>query len=220
MTAICDMNGLLWTVDDLNKKWANTFIEAEFPKADKFLKAVIRLRDFGNASVNISLWENGKVVPHTISHKALQVVEDRPSPCITNLNDTEAMMFTYNPERQWRRGLCSDNAFFFFQPGVRPSPYPMDSFPTIELAFHPQHANLEESLNTFQKKNSKVRTRAISNRYWLFRKDGEDSVRLYRRQAFMGSFIGKKFFVSNAAKIFNEEINMELPVLRTKYSYA
>jgi hypothetical protein len=34
----------------------------------------------------------------------------------------------------------------------------------------------------------------------------------------MGSFIGKKFFISDSARILDEELRTELPILKDKYA--
>jgi hypothetical protein len=93
------------------------------------------------------------------------------------------------------------------------------SFEIANLIYKPVHVHLTEAIDQFRSSED-VKGRALNNRYWLLRKTKDEPIQLFRRKCYIGSFIGKKFFISEDAKIFKDELYKELPILKEKYGYA
>lgn len=227
-TQINKMNGLAWTADDLQKKFGHTYVRATVKNGEKvvvnnglvcIVNAAYMLEQPSSDSVSFqypSTNVDGKWIDGVAKYKDFLIEEDRPDPCISNILDT-AFIFCYNPARQWQRGFNSQNAFIFTAPSFTQTPGAWTKRLALNI-LHPEHTHLEVAVQWF-KDNPQGRSRALNNRYLLLRTDTDETLKLYRRKAFMGSFIGKKFFVNDAARIFDDELKTELPILRDKYAF-
>lgn len=156
----------------------------------------------------------------------LFIMEERPEPCLSNIGADRAFCFRFNPDRQWRRGFCSYNSFLFgcesptgLMPGG-PSPSHEFGFDVAAKILQPEFCSLEDALEQF-KRSKTMRGRVISKRYWCIRSNPEAAIQLFRNQAFVGSFVGKRFFPEETAgEIMKEELKMELPILKEKFYAA
>lgn len=215
------LNGLEWTPHDLQAKFANSYVIAEFDdKKGSSAKTptLVYIYEVSGDMVGIKLPSKQTVV---VPYSSFHVIDDRPAPCISNWtmshgrpNHVSAVMMMYNPERQWRRGFGNNNTFLFWSSSpepCKPTPQLVWDFRIAELVANPVHsglANLDQALSSLRENKSHTGL-ALDNRYWLVKsKDG--TVKLFRRRAYVGSFLGSKFFYNEAAKILEEELR-EIP---------
>lgn len=218
-TQINKLNGLDWTPDDLDKKFRHSYLYAGIKQSDGTVKRdVVYIHraagDDGSSKV-VQHQSNGGSVINT-PYSQFIVEEDRADPCISNLGSFDAFLYCWNPARQWRRGWCSDNSYIYRAPTISVYPVQFD-FSYAELIWKPKHVHLDDALAEF-KASGIVKGRALNNRYWLVRKTKDETIQLFRRRCFIGSFIGKKFFASKDADILQEEIKKEMPILKEKYA--
>jgi hypothetical protein len=80
---------------------------------------------------------------------------------------------------------------------------------TANSIWKPTYSTLEESIKLMKKKTGPL-ARALSNDYWLLR---GDSIQLFRRRAYCGSFVSTKFFANEDARIMMPELLKEIPTL-------
>lgn len=226
------LNGIKWTPEDIVKKFGNTFIYGSVAgSVDQVL--YLQTHDAGHFVVTSIKNTKGVVVPAA----KIDLVEDRPDPCMSNCGN-RAFYFCYRPRRQWRRGVCKDNARIMYPPfkaqvveekkkhihgfdepvEIVPGQVTKEASFTPEEAvaiFNPQHTSLAASIE-FLNKADALASRAVSNDYLLYR-NSSGELQLYRHMALLGSFLGKKYFVNRAAACLNEELYSELPEIR-KYA--
>jgi hypothetical protein len=214
------LHGVEWSTNDLSEKFSHSyFIASLVDKGITILdKGVVWIDSAYDGNNQCLIRKDEKSELLLLPYSGVLIVEERPLPCISNLGDTGAFMFNYNPARQWRRGFCAYNSYLTWYPWKKPvngneGEWMWD---VAKAIVKPVHLHLDEALAAF--KNDKVIARALSNQYWLVRR--KDDIELYRGRAFVGSFLGKKFFSNEIASILSEELRMELPVLTTKYKYA
>lgn len=213
MVRIDQLNDLKWTAEDLDKRYRHSYLAASVQQPDgTFKKDVVYI---GNIHDDAVTYQTKQGPLAEVSIKKFFVEEDRADPCISNFGLDSAFFYCWNPARQWRRGWCTDNSYVYQGPLISPSP--VIDFLYAGLIYKPQHMHIDAAMEQF-KSEASTKARALNNMYWLLRKNKEAQVQLYRRRCFMGSFIGKKFFISSDAKIFNDEIEKELPILGKKYA--
>jgi len=237
MTRFDELNGLKWTTDDLEKKFSNTYVEATLfgnsPVKPLLEKTLVFIRHGAYGHDNFDLDNNQPIqinsalirYPKTgdpnkdwtegqFPYSKIFITNERADPCITNYNQT-AVLFRYNPERQWKRGFGSHNSFVYFAPNVKHhQPQAWQNMLAYRILY-PEHMHIDDAMKWFAQ-NPEGSARALNNLYWLIRTDGV--IKLYRRRAFIGSFIGNRFFSREDARIFEEELKMELPILRKSYA--
>jgi hypothetical protein len=233
-TLINKLNGLNWTADDLQKKFTGSYVQATIldtntgkPLIEKKLVYISNPGYCMNSSgtqMGVQYHANTSIAPGVVSWgekmakwKDFLIEEDRPDPCITN-TEKGAVMFNYNPDRQWKRGFNGFNSFLHFAPDlITRTGLSYWNREIAELILNPSHSYLDDAIKQLRD-NSLLKGRALNNRYWVVRESEENVIKLYRRKAFMGSFIGKKFFISDSARILDEELRTELPILKDKYA--
>lgn len=223
LVPISKLNGLDWTTEDLAKKFNSAYVVAQI--GINGTPTLCYIGHFaGDAmtytySVKEPLSGGSVVKKKEIGCKINQfyIVDEKPWPCITNVARSGAVLMSYNPDRQWRRGFGGQNCFITY--GCPFGVYADSMAWTFELAeavVSPVHSTLQAAIAELRAPaNQALGARAISNRYWLIRKPGDDTLNLYRRKAFVGSFLGKRFFINDDAKILKEELKMELPAVLT-----
>lgn len=223
-TNIETLHGVFWNSHDLEQKFSNSFFVGELykegGKKNPLHKGLFYIK---NAS-----WEqNGGVgilcryivgasqQEAWIPYKGAFITEERPSPCITTIGKS-AYIFTYNPDRQWRRGFCVYNSYIHSTPSFTKDTH--WGWEVAESVANPKHYSLEEALKEF-KEDKGITGRALNNSYFLLRKaTSPKEIRLYRHFTFLGTFLGNKFLLRSDASIFSEELRMEIPLLRKQYA--
>jgi hypothetical protein len=233
------LNGLKWTGDDLQKKFADTFVKGTVVLKNK--KEQNGLVYIANPWVMHDLDDETKIyvegkaysAPNvwnsfSVPHKDFLLEDDRPQPCISNciyryvdesgskvIEGQSAFMFTYNPARQWKRGFNANNSYMFVpsrRAGEWGNLHIEPKYAANVLA--PVHQPLDVSLEEMRK-DKKVIARAISNRYWLIRQG--EAIALYSKKAPLGNFVGTRLFVGDGARLLSHEISKELPEVRINY---
>lgn len=217
-------DGLKWAPEDLSKKFGSSWVKCQVKANEPYHI----LKDMNGYAHIDQAWHNhtttcmlsmkGKQFQVPWSH--FFIIEDRPPQCITNWSNG-AILLTYNPDRQWRRGIGHHNVFLHVTPTITLAHHHTEvqwCEDLIRCFFEPDLSTLDSAFTQF-KENPKLHGRALSNKYWLIRSKTDDVVKLYRRKAFMGSFLGKRFFVNEPARIFREELVKELPILKEKYAF-
>ena len=217
------LNGLQWTPHDLEAKFSQSYVRASIQygsteKGDKKeFSGIVYIVAASHGPGSSAFLEPVSETPQkgvSVLWKNFIVEDDRPPPCISNFA-THAFLFNYNPERQWKRGVCSSNSFIWKAPTLQCEPS-VDHGLALAI-FEPRHSSFEEALAAFQK--PEITGRALNNSYWLLRRQPKDPIKLYRKRTFLGSFLGKKFFITREAKILTEELLFELPLLKEKYAF-
>lgn len=216
-TPLSKLNGLDWTWDDLNKKFFHSFVKAKLGPNEP--EQIIFIHDVNPVAVAYNVYDEKEktyLKLQKISSDNLLITQERPDPCISNAGETDAFIFCYNPERQWKRGFADHNCFLHWGKYTKDGPFSRGSI-TGEYTskiISPQHSHLADALKNM-KNDSAVQARALTNDYWLIR--AGDFINLYRKRAFLGGFKGNKFFLNESAKIMQKELEMELPILKEKY---
>lgn len=219
-TPIKQLNGLNWTPDDLTKKFAHSYVLAtttQYPNPAVFF--IDSPADGGKALITPK-----DLKSYFCFHKDFFVIEDRPPICTTNVGENNAVVFRYNPERQWRRGVGTFNCFFYMAPTLRLYDGKGLGWDTADAVFKPSYSTLDDALKQFRA-NDKLVGRAIKgagNAQYLLTRDGPKApINLYRDRTLMGSFTGTKFFtVQEAGRLFSAELTKELPALRESYAFT
>ncbi len=228
-TRIDMMDGLKQEPKDLCSKYDGSYLLASIPSqkvtnepvyiqtagagghSGSYCVSFAPLKDFLSPDAR-----KGRGVKYTeVPYSDFLVEEDRPNPCISNLRES-TLMFSYNPERQWRRGVSEGNSFLYY-PSTTTASFKKGrlSYDGALAVIFPQHTALPKALEELKEK--KVVSRALSNKYWLI-KTGT-AISLFRRFAKMGSFQGNKFYANELSlELFRDELMTELPLLKEKYA--
>lgn len=234
------LNGLRWSGEDLQKKFADSFVRATVVSKGKkisdnglvYITNPCVYEDLDNPS-KMSV-EGRAFLAHNnwtsfiVPHKDFFLEEDRPQPCISNcvyryvdedvgrmVEGHSAFMFSYNPARQWKRGFNQSNSYLFcpIQKGGDWGNLQVEAKYALNV-LTPIHQPLSVSLEEM-KKDKNIRARAISNRYWIIRQG--EAIALYSKKAPLGNFVGERLFVGDGARLLRHEIAKELPEVRMNY---
>jgi hypothetical protein len=224
-----NLNGVNWEPNDLNKKFSFSYVVASAQdKVDNELVFITTAALVTGSSVHTYFWhknnKTSKLEEATTKLNQFHVLEDRPDPCITNLENS-AYMMVYNPERQWRRGFGIQNCFLLGPQFTNMNTAMRTNigggtnwrWDVAEAVLNPKHQSIDAALDDIIT-NPKISARAINNRYWLIKSGTDEIVKLYRRQCFIGSFLGKRFFYNEDARILRQELKDEFPQLVKKYA--
>lgn len=223
------LHGVDWDKNEISSKFQGSWFLAKVPQSNG-VPTLINIQDgdhIFNAGAGAHIGCVFTFIDPTTkkesksvlaAYEDILIMEERPNPCITNVGTTNAMAFRYNPERQWKRGAGPYNSFTFWAPKLSTSGSSLWSSEIAESVFYPNHCTLEAAINQF-KYGKDVMGRALSDKYWLMKSKGEEVLRLFRHNTFVGSLIGKKFFINEVAVILKEELKTELPHLKEKYAY-
>ena len=218
---IVNLYGLNWTHDDLQKKFTGSFVLAQEADAHGTLlnKKTVYYIECGyigeGNKANVSRKDKSGIL---ITHKNFIVSEDRPDPCITCYKD-HAIVFRYNPERQWKHGAGPHNTYIYVTPNLGHRYDVGWDFDIAQAIFFPVHYSLPDALTHFKENRNQTGV-ALSNKYLLARTRSGDPIKLYRSRTLMGSFMGTKFFsLEEAGKLFAKELTAEIPILKERYSF-
>lgn len=215
-----NIDGVKWTPKDLQEKFGNSCFMLSYDDPYTKLKttSVCMVEKFSENGETFVLNVKDKSIGLSLSN--VEIINERPIPCITN-HGSNAFIFNYNPDRQWKRGVAAGNSFVAYSPYPgrlsRVHNYGNDLLVAI---FTPDHCKSLKDAILDMKVNPKCTGRAINNLYWIMRKDKDSDILLYRRKAYMGAFLGKRFFISESAGIFKEELKEDLPSLKRDWGYA
>lgn len=212
--------GLEWQPKDLSARYDRTYLDVLIEKEnkEKEYEGIVYVQSGNYDPSGNKVWitvpekdEDGSRKEKIIPYTRFFVKEDRPENCISN-TDTSSFIYSWNPERQWKRGVCVENTFLWFGTKMQKTRWDWNVAKSI---FYPIHcASLKDALEQLADKG--ITSRAINNEYWVGKSDGTSQ--LFRRRVLLGSFLGKKFYPNGAAQIFHEELKTELPTLKEMYA--
>lgn len=222
------VNGLKWTPEDLSKKFSEAYVRATI-NGDHPYSGLVYINHAAvvlfnaNQGVNYTCWENVVHPKNGVTVKKQRfdriaayddfiLVEDRPPACLTNYKDT-TFLFTYNPARQWKRGFHNHNSYLLYPSSENQNGWEATARMDHEVAekiLTPEHTPVDQAIEEIR--SGTAQARALSNRYQIVKRG--DALTLYSRRTPLGSFVGKRFFPGEGARLLLDEISNELPELK------